>query len=258
MRKFAWAVAGALLVSGCTGSKERTADNTLTVFAAASLKKPFTQFEGRFEEAHPGVDVVVNFAGSSDLAAQLRAGARADVVATADERTMNGLERDHIVTGPATIFARNALALIVPKDNPRGVTTLTDVTQSKVKLVACAPNVPCGAAMTRLEAQQHLSFHPVSQEQSVSGVLAKVVSGDADAGFVYASDAKSAGGAVHEVSLGSAAPVENRYPIALGANSSHAQLAWMFSELVQSAQGESVLAEAGFLPPSATSSAQRQ
>ena len=254
----AWTgVAAALVllagVSGCGGdgsSGGGDGDTTLTVYAAASLTSTFEQIGTEFEKQHDGVKVEFSFAGSSDLAAQIQQGAPADVFASADTANMDKLSApdDLIGDGPEN-FASNTLEIAVPPDNPAGITSLQDLTEDGVNLVVCAPEVPCGSATQKVAEAAGLTFTPVSEEQSVTDVLNKVTTGEADAGLVYVTDVKGAGDAVQGITFPESADAVNVYPIATVADSKHADLAREFMDLVLGEAGQTVLAEAGFAGP---------
>ena len=239
----------ALALTGC-GSKDEagSGDTTLTVYAASSLKGAFEQLGKDFESDHDGVKVSFSFAGSSDLVSQIQQGAGADVFASADEANMDKLTADKLV-GTPTLFATNVLEAAVPPDNPAGVSSLDDLTATGLKLVTCAPEVPCGSATAKLAESAGVTFHPVSEEQSVTDVLNKVISGEADAGLVYVTDVKAAGDKVKGIDLPEAQDIINRYPIASVSDSKHATLAKEFVDLVTGDQGQQVLADAGFGKP---------
>ncbi|WP_459642321.1 molybdate ABC transporter substrate-binding protein [Kineococcus sp. NUM-3379] len=225
------------------------APRTLTVLAAASLKAAFTEIGGEFEAAHPGVQVELGFAGSSELVTQVTAGAPADVLATADERSMAQVSGAGLVDGEAAAFATNTLQIITPPRNPAGVGGLGDLARPGLALVVCAPQVPCGAATRQVADAAGVRLDPVSEESSVADVLGKVVSGEADAGIVYVTDARAAAGRVHAVPLPEAAQVVNTYPIAVLREAQQRDLAAEFVAAVQGPQGRRVLAAAGFGPP---------
>ena len=113
---------------------------TLTVFAAASLKKTFTEIGRQFEAAHPGTKVAFSFAGSSDLVAQLQQGAPADVFASADTRNMDKATADSLTAGRPVDFATNTLEIAVPPGNPGRVASLRDLARPGLKVVVCAPD----------------------------------------------------------------------------------------------------------------------
>ena len=234
--------------SGPSGSATAGATRTLTVFAAASLRQTFTRLGAEYEKSLPGSTVSFSFAGSSDLVAQLEQGAPADVLATADERTMTKALGARLLGAEPRPFATNTLTIVTPPDNPRQVTRLADLARDGVSVVVCAPPVPCGAATERVERSSGVTLKPVSEEQSVTDVLGKVRAGQADAGIVYATDARSAGSAVRVIPLPEASAAVNTYPIAVTATARGAD-AQAFVDLVTGPQGRAVLTEAGFQKP---------
>ncbi len=245
LRTASVAAALLLVLAGCSSDPD---DETLTVFAAASLKGTFTELADQFENDHPGVTVELSFAGSSDLVAQIQNGAPADVLAAADTTTMD--QAGDLVVDPVD-FATNVLQIATPPDDPAGVTSLQDLARPGTQVVVCAPAVPCGSATVALEKAAGVDLRPVSEEQSVTDVLNKVISGEADAGLVYVTDVRSAGDAVRGVELPESSQVVNTYPIATVADSPQAGLAQKFVDLVTDPTGQAVLADAGFgAPPS--------
>ncbi len=232
--------------SEAAGSDDGT---TLTVFAAASLTTTFEELGEQFEADHEGVEVTFNFGGSSDLVAQLQQGAPADVFASADTANMDKLTADDLQAGDPQIFATNTLEIAVPPGNPAGITSFADLAEPGVNVVVCAPEVPCGAAAAKVEESSGVTLSPVSEEQSVTDVLAKVTSGEADAGLVYVTDVKAAGDEVEGVPFPESAEAVNSYPIVALADSEHADLAQEFCDLVLGDDGQAVLEEAGFAQP---------
>ena len=222
---------------------------TLTVFAAASLTSSFEQLGESFEKSHEGVQVDFNFAGSSDLVAQVQSGAPADVFASADEANMEKLTADDLQGSDPELFATNTLAIATPSDNPADVQSLEDLADPDINLVICAPEVPCGAASQSVAEAAGITLEPDSEEQSVTDVLGKVTSGEADAGLVYVTDVITAGDAVQGIELPESASVVNSYPIATVADSENADLAQEYVDLVLSDEGQQVLADAGFGQP---------
>ncbi len=224
-------------------------EQELTVFAAASLTDTFTEIASQFEDANPGVTVKLNFAGSSDLVAQIQQGAPADVFASADTKNMDKATDDDLVEGTPEDFATNVLQIATPPDNPAGIETLDDLTNSDVKVVLCAPEVPCGSAAVGVEEAAGIDIQPVSEEQSVTDVLNKVISGEADAGLVYVTDVTGAGGEVEGIEFPESSEVVNTYPIAPLTGSANPELAQAFADFVTEADGQKVLADAGFGAP---------
>lgn len=224
-------------------------DGDITVFAAASLQASFTELAERFERDHPGADVTLNFAGSSDLVTQVIEGAPADVLAAADGTTMDRVSEAGLLAGDAVDFATNTLQLAVPPDNPAGIASLTDAARPGVKTVVCAEQVPCGAAAAALERAAGVELAPVSEESSVTGVLGKVASGEADAGLVYETDVRAAGDTVLGIATPQADGAANTYPIGAVAGSAAPSTAQAFVDLVTGADGRAVLEAAGFGAP---------
>lgn len=229
--------------SGKGGSK------TLFVFAAASLTGTFTALGKNFEAAHPGVKVKFNFGGSSTLAQQITQGAPADVFAAASPATMKTVTDAKDASGQPTVFVRNRLEIAVPPSNSGKVKTLKDLTNPKLKVVECAPEVPCGAAAIKALAAAKLTVKPVSQEQDVKAALTKVQLNEADAALVYRTDVKAAGGKVTGIDFPEAAQAINDYPIVTLAKAPQPTLAQQFVQLILSAQGKNVLTQAGFESP---------
>ncbi len=224
-------------------------DGRITVFAAASLKDAFTELAGEFEQAHPGTRVALNFAGSSDLVTQITEGAPADVFASADAKNMAKVEDAGLLAGDAVDFATNTLQLAVPPDNPAGIASLADAADPGVKTVVCAAQVPCGAAAAAVERAAGVDLAPVSEESSVTDVLGKVTSGEADAGLVYVTDVRAAGDAVRGIGIPEAVGVVNTYPIAALTDGAEAATAQAFVDFVAGSGGQAVLGAAGFGAP---------
>ncbi|WP_017544946.1 molybdate ABC transporter substrate-binding protein [Nocardiopsis prasina] len=229
----------------------------LTVFAAASLTDVFAEIADDFQERHPDVAVTFNFAGSSELAQQINAGAPADVFAAANTATMEqvvegeGLDADwageHGEHG--LVFATNTLRIAVPPDNPAGIGDLADLAGDGVQAAFCAEEVPCGAATTTAVGASGLEITPVTYEEDVRAVLTKVELGEVDAGLVYSTDVISAEGRVEGLEFPEAEEAVNDYPIGVLANSGDSALAAAWIEAVTSAEGAAVLTGAGFGAP---------
>ncbi len=245
MKRLAGALAAALLLAGCGSGEGRT----VTVQAAASLTEAFTVLGERFEARHPGVDVRFNFAGSSALAQQVIAGAPADVFASADLRQMQRVVDEQLVDGRPQVFATNELTIAVPRGNPGGVDSLADLADPGLRVVVCAPQVPCGAAAEELARAAGVTLSPDSEASDVKDVLAKVQVGEADAGLVYVTDVRNAGGDVEAIPVPQADAARNEYALAVLAGAPHPELARQFVGLVTSDRGRRMLRDAGFGTP---------
>jgi molybdate transport system substrate-binding protein len=244
----------ALATAGCGASKtggEDKATSPLTVFAAASMKTTFTTLGKTFESSHPGVTVTFNFAGSQTLAEQITQGAPADVFASANDANMKTVTHAGLASGDAKLYATNQLTIAVPPDDPAKISTFADLAKPGIKLVVCAPAVPCGAATVKVEQATGVKLSPVSEEQSVTDVLAKVQAGEADAGLVYKTDVKSAGETVKGIDFPESAKAINNNSIVALKKGPQAALGQEFVDLVLSADGQKVLADAGFGKPAA-------
>lgn len=241
------AVTASAVACSSDDSESSAAKTTLNVYAAASLKKTFTEIESAYEKEHSDVDVVLNFAGSSALVNQIQQGADVDVIATADERTMDKL--GDLVNTPQ-IFARNTLVIATAPGNPKKIENFASLRNGDIATVICAVEVPCGAATAQVEENTGIDITPKSEEASVTAVLTKVTSGEADAGLVYVTDAKGVGDKVSVVSDPAFAKVVNNYPIATLKASKHQEQADEFVDLVVGEAGQQILTGAGFSSPS--------
>lgn len=221
----------------------------LVVFAAASLKKTFTEIGDQFSKDNPGAGVEFSFAGSSDLVTQLTQGAHADIFASADTKNMDKAAQAGLLAASPVNFASNTLTIVVAPGNPKGISSFRDLAKSGLDVVVCAPQVPCGSATQKIETQTGVQLSPVSEESSVTDVLGKVTSGQADAGLVYLTDAAGAGDKVSAVAFPEASGAVNTYPIATLKQAQNAGLASKFIDLVAGPVGQQILGKAGFGRP---------
>ncbi|OBH48146.1 molybdate ABC transporter substrate-binding protein [Mycobacterium mantenii] len=238
---------------GCSSkspsSRPSAASGKVIVFAAASLKPAFTQIGQQFKTQNPGYGVEFEFAGSSDLATQLTQGATADVFASADTAQMDTVSKAGLLNGNPTNFASNTLVIVTAAGNPKKIGSFADLARPGLNVVICQQPVPCGAATGRVETATGVRLNPVSEEQSVTDVLNKVTTGQADAGLVYVTDAQSAGNKVTTVNFPEAAHAVNVYPIGVLKKAPLAAQAQKFVDLVTSPTGQRILAQAGFAKP---------
>lgn len=258
------ALSAVTLVAGCSSTRTDSASTTssgasspsassitgdITVFAAASLKSTFTALGDQFKKEHPGADVTFSFAGSSDLVTQLTQGAPADVFASADTKNMTKATDAGLVTGEPVNFASNTLTIVTPPGNPKGIASFADLAKPGTQVVLCAPQVPCGSATEKVEQATGVKLVPVSEESAVTDVLGKIISGQADAGLVYVTDASGAGDKVTTVPFPEASGAVNTYPIAVLKESKNVAAAQGFVDLVTGPEGRKILAAAGFAAP---------
>jgi len=253
-----------LTVGGCISSRgDSTADEKpqeVVVFAAASLTEVLTEAGKTFEQDHPDVRLVFNFAGSQQLASQLAQGAQADLFASADQRQMDAaVTAGRIDPADVTIFACNRLVVVTSDSR---IDSLQALARPGVKLVIGAQAVPVGVYTQALLAAASadplygpafgagVMANVVSYEQSVRAVLGKVRLGEADAGIVYASDARAAPD-VHVLEIPDSLNQIASYPLAsvldgpLEEDSSTA-LARQFIDFLHSSRSRDILTGAGF------------
>lgn len=250
-------LASAVLVAGSAACNSKPAQPAqpaqraaeVIVFAAASLRPAFTQLAQQFKTDNPGSSVDFDFAGSSELATQLTQGATADVFASADAAQMDVVAKAGLLAGGPTNFASNTLVIVTAPGDPKKIASFADLTKPGLNVVVCQKPVPCGSATQRVEDSTGVRLSPVSEELSVTDVLNKVTTGQADAGLVYVTDARSAGDKVTTVSFPEAAGAVNVYPIAALKNAPHPALAQKFVTLMTSDTGQRVLAQFGFAKP---------
>ena len=264
MRRTAWmAVAVSLMTAGaCSSSSSATTGSTtttrLTVLAAASLSKVFPPIGDAFAAQHPGTSFSFSFGGTDQLVAQIEQGAPADVFAGASKKYGDRLAGEGMVE-PWRAFCTNRLVLIVPASNPAGIHALADLARPGIKLVVGAESVPVGSytrtVLANLDASLGSDYstkalaNVVSNEDSVAGVLTKVQTGEADAGFVYVTDASGAADRVLQLLLPADAQAVATYPIAVVKESTKAAAARQFLDFVVGPTGQSILRAAGFEPP---------
>ncbi|HXZ04141.1 MAG TPA: molybdate ABC transporter substrate-binding protein [Ktedonobacteraceae bacterium] len=250
--------------SGSSGSSASTPSSTPTaapvainVFAAASLTAAFEEIKTQFQAKNPNVTITYNFAGSNTLATQITQGAPANVFASADTTNMDKVSS--LVNTPQT-FAKNKVVVIVPASNPGNIKTLHDLANPGIKIAVANSSVPVGNYTLQVLSKmgQSSEYGPsyesavkanfVTLETSVSGVVQKVQLGEVDAGYVYVTDAYSAGDKVKSIDIPDQYNVLADYPIATVKDSAHASTAQSFVEYVLSPDGQAILTKYHFIP----------
>ncbi|QDP98608.1 molybdate ABC transporter substrate-binding protein [Microlunatus elymi] len=263
LQKMIMIIAGVLLAiaaTGCgdqqpasgrptAGTSASAVTGKITVLAAASLTESFSTIGKNFEQAHPGSTVTFSFGSSATLATEVNQGAPADVLATADERTMKLVTDAGNASAKPAIFATNTLEIAVPAGNPGHVTGLADFADPKYKTALCAKEVPCGAAAQKVFADAKITPKPVSYETDVKAALQKVEQNEVDAALVYKTDVAAAGDKVHGIDFPEASSVVNQYPLVALKDAKNPDGAAAFVAYVRSAAGQQVLQAAGFGKP---------
>lgn len=231
-------LAAVLALAGTAGARSTAG---LNVYAAASLTEVFKAYDPA--ESY-------NFAGSNVLETQIRQGAPADVFASASPVNTQRLYAAGLVDKPVT-FTSNRLALIVPKSNPAGLKSVYDLRSKSVKLVVANQAVPVGGYTRTVLRKMGLAgvlSKVVSQESDVKAVTGKVALGQADAGFVYVTDARPVSDQVTVIRIPAWAQPRVRYEIAVVSKSPHRTAAQAWIKGLLSTRGQNALKSAGFLP----------
>ncbi len=234
---------------------------TLTVLAASSLTDAFGELAEDFEEQNEGVEVRQSFESSSTLLAQIQQGAPADVFASAAEEEMDTAVQDGLISGEPQVFVRNREVVMVPKDNPAGVQSLEDIAKPGVKLVLAADGVPAADYALEILGKANKEYgsdfkkdvlaNVVSREADVRASVNRVVVGDADATFGYASDyTPDIRDKVEVITIPPDLNIIATYPIAALKDAKEPGLAQEWIELVASERGQRLLEKWGFEPAS--------
>jgi molybdate transport system substrate-binding protein len=247
--------------AGCggAGAASEGEGGTLTVFAASSLTDAFGELARTFEEQNPGVEVRQSFESSSTLLTQIQHGAPADVFASAAQEEMDTAVKDGLVAGEPVVFVRNREVIMVPEDNPASIESMRDLSKPGVKLVLAEDGVP--AADYALEIlgkanaeygggfRQDVLSNVVSREADVRASVGRVVLGDADATFGYASDyTPDVRDRVRVIPIPPDLNIIATYPIAILEDAKDPELARKWVDLVVSDEGQRVLEKWGFEP----------
>ncbi len=235
------------LVGGCGSDGDRTAGDEpeLVVFAAASLTTAFERCGDRFE----GADVKFSFAGSDDLAAQIRQGVVPDVYVAANTSLPDELAGDGLLERPRT-FVTNKLVIGVPAGS--AIDAVADLEQPGTTIAIGDPEVPVGAYTREVldalgpEASRAILDNVASSEPDVSSIAAKIDQGAVDAGFIYSSDVDASGGAITEVALPKAVSPDVAYGIAVAADAPQPELAQRFVDAAIAGPCQRTLLESGF------------
>jgi molybdate transport system substrate-binding protein len=250
MKRIASTLGAAALVLAlalATTAGAQTKATPLTIYAAASLTEVFSAYDGAQH---------YSFAGSNVLETQIKNGAPADLFASAAPLNTQRLYAAGIVDKPVT-FTANRLALIVPKSNPAGIKSVYDLKTKNVKLVIANAAVPVGSYTRTVLKKMNLTSvlnSVVSQESDVKAVTGKVALGQADAGFVYVTDARAVSDQVTVIRIPAWAQPRVRYEIAVVSKSNNKAAAQAWIKGILSTKGQTALKNAGFLPlPKASS-----
>jgi molybdate transport system substrate-binding protein len=232
----------ALLVVALLAPAGALARAQLTVYAAASLTDVFPKID-RTER--------YSFGGSNALAAQIQQGAPADVFASANTALPKQLHAKGLCSKPV-VFTRNALVVVVPKSNPAGIDSIFDLTKRGLKVVVADPAVPVGSytlqVLENLKLSDAVQRNVVSEETDVREVLSKVALGEADAGLVYSTDARTVPGRVRTIKVPARGQPNVQYGVCVVTASTHRSDAQAFVKRLLGTRAQKKLIAAGFLP----------
>ena len=250
---------GGVSAGGDGGGGGEKQGGTLTILAASSLTNAFGELAKDFEKQNPGTEVKMSFGASSDLLTQIQQGAPADVFASAAEEEMDTAVKQDLVSGEPEIFVKNREIIMVPKDNPANIGGLEDMSSPDIKLVLAAKDVPAADYAMEILGKAEEEYGPgfkkkvlsnvVSREADVRASVNRVVVGDADATFGYASDdTPDIRDRVKVVPIPPNLNIIATYPVAALKDAKSPDLAKKWVTLVTSVQGQRVLKEWGFEP----------
>ncbi|HEX6220199.1 MAG TPA: molybdate ABC transporter substrate-binding protein [Acidimicrobiia bacterium] len=239
-------ILGMLLVVGACGGD---ATESVLVSAAASLTDAFTEMGNEFESTHAGIDLVINYGGSSTLREQILEGAPVDVFAPANPSNMDDVVEAGLALTDPKVLARNLLQIAVPLGNPAGVSRLEDLADADLLIGLCAPEVPCGDFARDVLANAGVTPMIDTNEPDVRALLTKIEIGELDAGITYVTDVASADGTVEGVHIPEDVNVVAEYPIVVLAGAPNREGAEAFVEFVLSDRGQEILSQFGFAAP---------
>jgi len=254
-------------LTGCGGSSDSSGSGgggeqqggTLTILAASSLTDAFGELGRTFEKQNEGVEVKQSLGASSDLLAQIQQGAPADIFASAAEEEMNTAEKDGLLAGKPEVFVKNREVIMVPKDNPAKIESLRDLAKPNIKLVLAQKDVPAADYAIEILGKANVKYgddfekdvlsNVVSREADVRASVNRVVVGDADATFGYASDyTPDIRGKVKVIKIPPNLNIIATYPIASLKDAKDPELAKKWVDLVTSKEGQRVLEKWNFEP----------
>jgi molybdate transport system substrate-binding protein len=242
-----------LVLISCSSQPSPNPENELVVFAASSLTNAFMELASEFEIDRPDVEVVLNFASSSQLATQMIEGARADIFASANQIQMKNVVDAELIDSSLN-FTANQLTLIVPADNPKQINGLVDLAKPGLTLILATPSTPIRVYSDQIirnfageDFAQSVYGNLVSEESNVRQVVTKIALGEGDVGIVYTSDL-TPDIAEHVTSI--PIPPENNlvseYPIGVLTDSDNPVLAQAFIDFILSTRGQEILTNWGF------------
>lgn len=256
-----------LLAAGCTSTSDVTpsadAAKSITVFTAASLKGAFTDMAAQYEDEHPGTTVVLNIDGTQALRTQVEQGARGDVFASANTKHMDALMAGGFMENDTvTRFLENRVTIALPASNPGDIHEPADLSTPGEKVLIGTSEVPVGGYARQVlekmtadpeygeEYMDAVMENIISEETNVNNIIAKLLIGEADAGFTYTSDVVTPAYAdqLTTIPIPDEYNVIAHYPIGVLRESTDPETAADFIAFVRSGQGGEILRSYGFEP----------
>ncbi|MBL8896040.1 MAG: molybdate ABC transporter substrate-binding protein [Planctomycetes bacterium] len=237
-----WLALASLCLASCGGG-----ERAIHVFAASSLAPAFEQLAKEFERTHPGQRIALHCAGSPTLALQIQEGAPADVFASADEANLRKVIEARLALTEPEVFAKNRLALAVPRGNPRAIRGLEDLARADLRIGLCGPEVPAGRYARACLEKAGIHARSRSDEPNVSALVTKIAFGELDAGIVYATDVRRDD--VTELPIPDECNVVASYPLVVVSTGADSEGGRAFARFALSDEGQAILARYGFLRP---------
>ena len=242
-------LATTVLLAACTGGQgDARDDGEVLVSAASSLTDAFTDIEVAFEERNPGIDILLNLAGSATLSRQLVEGAPADVFASASIANMAPVVDAGRTSTKPEVFALNAMQIAVPVGNPGEVSGLNDFANDALLIGLCAEGVPCGDLAREVLAAAGVEVSLDTNEPNVRALFTKIETAELDAGIVYSTDVE-AGDTVEGIEIPPQFNVSTSYSIVTLSDADNSQDAEAFVSFVRSTIGREILSRYGFSTP---------
>ncbi len=240
--------AGVLALAGCHGTPEPSA--VITVYATSSMIRSLTDIGKKFQQDNPHSSVEYIFAPTLDLANELAAGAAADVFIASEPREMDRLVAAGVIENPPVPFASNRLVMVTPPGNPERLSDFEDLVRPGIRVATCADELTCAGSERQIEEHAGVRLSPVLKEVSPANVIRDVITGTADVGLVYFSDALLADSQISWVDFPEAARAESICSAARVKGSTQRELATRFIDEVTSVDNRAVFGAAGFgVPP---------
>lgn len=249
-----WTLVWLVFISGCY-IQGKINENELIIFAASSLTNAFEELANKFEETHPSINIVLNFGSSAQLAAQILAGAKGDIFASANTIQMEIVQNAGELRDFPIVFCTNSLVIGVPFNNPHDINSLQDLGNQNLRIVLAIPNTPIRDYSDTLvktylseEDQENFFRNVQSEETNARQMVTKIAIGEADAGIIYSSDiTPNLSKLLKAIPIPENQNILAQYLIGILRNTNNHKLSEEFIQFVLSDEGQSTLRKWGFL-----------